>query len=284
MKKIRFFIILIFQSLCLFANESGYQKIDFTISPNVSINGLFFAEINKEKNITVCYEKETRKEIWTINENFKSIYITNDGKIGIGIYQVLDQKNLNTIKNQNAIAIFRNGKKIKELKVKDILKKVFKGKKNGLEFYWGNIENIFDEGFIINTPEGFKVFNYSRNDFISPDDDSLFTKWKYEELFDYSLRLDSSEICEYYNFMKVQDSEPPYDKISFSYVGKYNEGIAAPAEIWDIDENGYLLIGLDEDFKYVKVLKKIYIDKKNFVAYLVQNNIILRYRYNIRDW
>lgn len=284
MKKILFFIILIFQSLCLSANESGYQKIDFTISPNVSINGLFFAEINKEKNITVCYEKETRKEIWTINENFKSIYITNDGKIGIGIYQVLDQKNLNTIKNQNAIAIFRNGKKIKELKVKNILKKVFKGKKKGLEFYWGNIENIFDEGFIINTPEGFKVFNYSRNDFISPDDDSLFTKWKYEELFDYSLRLDSPEICEYYNFMKVQDSEPPYDKISFSYVGKYNEGIAAPAEIWDIDENGYLLIGLDEDFKYVKVLKKIYIDEKNFVTYLVQNNIILRYRYNIREW
>lgn len=284
MKKILFFIILIFEFLCLSANESGYQKINFTISPNISINELFFAEINKEKNIIVCYEKETRKEIWSINDNFKNIYISNDGKIGIGIYQILDQKNLNTIKKQTAIAIFKNGEKIKEIQVNDILKNLSKGKKNGLEFYWGKIENIFDKGFIINTPEEYKVFDFSINDFVLPDDERLFTKWKYEELFDYSLRLDSPEICEYYNFMKVQDSEPPYDKISFSYVGKYNEGIAAPADMWNIDENGYLLIGLDEDLKYVKVLKKIYIDEKNLVAYLVQNNKILRYRYNIREW
>ena len=61
MKKILFYIILIFEFLCLSANESGYQKINFTISPNISINELFFAEINKEKKYNCMLRKRNKK-------------------------------------------------------------------------------------------------------------------------------------------------------------------------------------------------------------------------------
>lgn len=273
-----------FQFFCLFAGVSGGHKINFTISPNVSKNGNFFTKVNEEKNITVCYEKETGKEIWTINEINKNIYISNDGKFGIGIYKILNFKKLNDIKDQTAIVVFKNGEKIKELKVKDILKNASKGKRKKSEFYWGKFENIFEKGFIIKTTEEYKVFNFNINDFVEPDDEKNFTKWKYEELLDYSLRLDSLEIYEYYNFMEVSNLDPPENKISLSYIGMKNGGIAAPAEEWDIDENGYLLIGLDGGKKQAKVLKKIYLDENNSVAYLVKNNMILRYKYNIREW
>lgn len=262
MKKFLIFVFLIFQLSALSASADDSRRITFTLSPNVSKNGQYFTKVDKEKKETICYKKATEKEIWNIQEETQNIFISDDGQYGIVVHKVLSQKKYDDTVSQTAIEIFKNGEKVKELSVKDIIVNSNKGQKYGKEFFWGRMENIFKQGFIINTRGNYKFFDFEKNDFADLDDEKNFTKWTYDELIDYSLRLDSSEICEYYNFMIISNIEPPNNKISFSYKGTYGGSTVAPAEEWDIDEKGYLLIGRDSANSSAKVQKNYILIKK----------------------
>lgn len=207
-------------------------------------------------------------------------------------YQNLLPSNFN--KEDILFTVYKNGQKYDEQKIKNVLRNVHGLQQTASYYYWGTCKAIYDKGLILNTVEGYKIYNFETKMFLPLIDKRHTTSWTQKEIMHHSLMLISSNgSIENYSYF---DFDPSVGKIVGATIGKtehrassplYNKpiSISAPLLYWTISGNGVLVIARNpSDFSRNNVkLYKIFIDEKNEILYAIQNNKFVRYKYSNED-
>lgn len=293
MKKNILNILFVFLANLIFCDESPLTTATYNKYSN---NKLYYLHIDYENDITCCYEtkKKDSAPIWKIPGWYSNIYVSDDGIYCIffvnGMENLLDK---NFDKNDTLFKIFKNGKEYDSKKICDVIKNDRNLERTISHYYWGGFYDIYENGLILNTVEGIKIYNFNEKNFLSLVDKRIYVKWTNEEILNSSLSIISSEnIIEQYSGFIIFDTKNYVSALLGKIVEKeykskdksiitIKESSVSPVELfWNIDNDGILNICSNESFKKDNTkIAKIYINKNGNVLYAVKDNKFVQYKY-----
>ena len=226
--------------------------------------------------------------------------LDNDQKFSVenGSYKVVftytNLLPLNYQKKNILFTVYKNGIKYDTQTIKDVLKNPKGLQKTASYYYWGTCKAIYEKGIILDTVEGYKIYNFEAKKFLSLTDKSNAVFWTQKDLIHHSLeKITTNGSIENYNYFDY-DSNVGHivaatygrtERRASSPNYKKPVSISAPLLYWSINNAGLLTIARDSaDFtKSNTHIYKIYIDEKFEIAYAIQNNQFVRYKYTNND-
>lgn len=201
---------------------------------------------------------------------------------------------LNYKKENILFTVYKNGKEYDSQAIGDVLKNLRGLQRTASHYYWGTCKAIYEKGIILDTVEGYKIYNFESKKFLALNDKNNAASWTRKDLIHHSLeKITTNGAIENYSYF---DYDSNVGQIVAATYGRTERrasspnykkpvSISAPLLYWNINGAGLLTIARDSaDFTKNNVqIYKIYIDEKSEIVYAIQNNQFVRYKYTNND-
>lgn len=194
--------------------------------------------------------------------------------------------NINTV----LFTVYKNGSEYDTVAIKEVIRNPRNLQRTVSHYYWGTCKGIYEKGIVLDTIEGYKIYNFEQKKFLALNDRRNAAPWSRKELLHHSLELinttGSIENYSYFDYdSKVgQIVGATYGRIETRpYSPNYKKAVSltSPLLYWSVNSEGVLSMAYDSSnmTRNPVMIYKIFIDEKNETLFAIQNNRFVKYKY-----